>query len=204
MGGEGSIQHMINTLRNNKKLLRKKNYFKKDRTFLSLSREDFKAINAKLNLKNATKEELALLRAKLVKERKRTYRINLIVIFSILCFGAVTVFYFIHRNNLREAQLRTQEEEISLIENYNQFVYYIQDGDRWMEKSHWHNAIYRYEQAAKLLPMEFEANYKLALAYSKNCQNNNEDCEKAKAMLVHLNEMFPDESSIVSIDTLLN
>lgn len=203
MGGEGSIQHMINTLRNNKKLLRKKNFFKKDRTFLHLSFEDFKGTSAKPNLKNATEEELAVLRAKLIKERKKTFRINLIAIISILCFGAVMVFYFIHKNNINKTQLKAQEEEMSFIENYNQYVYYIQEGDKWMEKSHWHNSIYIYEQAVNLLPNEFDANYKLALAYAKSCKNENKNCEKAKKSHARLKEQFPNKTPFEVIETLL-
>ena len=56
MPGGGSIQGMINSLSNNKKLLRSKRFFHKEKTFLSLKQEYLKAADGKIDFKKA--EEL--------------------------------------------------------------------------------------------------------------------------------------------------
>ena len=65
----GSVQAMLTILRNNKLLLRKKNIFKKERTFLSIKQEYIRAIPGPYHFKHATKEELKRIREE-VKTRK--------------------------------------------------------------------------------------------------------------------------------------
>jgi len=55
---------MNTSLSNNKKLLKSKRLFHKERTFLSVKKEYLKASNGKLNFKTASKKELLELRKK--------------------------------------------------------------------------------------------------------------------------------------------
>ncbi|MEN8125418.1 MAG: hypothetical protein ABFR32_09845 [Bacteroidota bacterium] len=91
MGGEGSILHMITSLRNNRSLLRKKSMFKKDRSFLSVKKEYYKASKGKIASKKLSKEELLLIRKKVIKKRRRENIKSLIILFVIitliLCLG---------------------------------------------------------------------------------------------------------------------
>ncbi len=61
MGGEGSTQHMIITMRNNLNMLRKKSMFKRERSFLNVKKEYYKASKGKIASKKLTKEELLLI-----------------------------------------------------------------------------------------------------------------------------------------------
>lgn len=88
MGGEGSIQSMISSLRYNRSLRRKKNPFKENQksTFLE---------NHKLRNKKATKTQLDEVRAKIVEhKRKEQKRMFLIILFSIF-FTSILVYLFV-------------------------------------------------------------------------------------------------------------
>ncbi|PWK19153.1 hypothetical protein [Xanthomarina spongicola] len=87
MGGEGSMMHMIHTLRNNKSMLNKR----KDRRVINGSFS-----GEKLEFQNtATHEDLIKIRLKLQKERKQKL-LKTIVIFSIfmITFLSVIIYFF--------------------------------------------------------------------------------------------------------------
>lgn len=99
MAGEGSIQGMITSLRNNKKLLRRPNLFRQGNSFLNLKKEYLKAAGGKVNVRKLSKEELAVIRKKVVKERRKENRTNVgIFIASVLIMGYI-VFYTINEIN---------------------------------------------------------------------------------------------------------
>ena len=96
MGGEGSIQGMITSLKNNKKLLRTKRLFKKEKTFLSLKKDYFKASNGVFDFKKISKEELLEIRKKVLKERKKEdliFATIAITIISILIYFTFQLFF---------------------------------------------------------------------------------------------------------------
>ncbi len=134
MGGEGSMQHMINVLRSNRSLLRKKNMFKRERSFLSTKKEYYKAAQGKIDLKTATKEELILIRQKILKHRRaeniRAWSIIFIVVTVITAIG---IYNF---NKAEEIKIQSDEivKEKYLIENINEYSYFIEEGDQWIEK----------------------------------------------------------------------
>jgi len=197
MGGEGNMQHMINTLRNNRSLLRKKSMFKRDNSFLSAKKEYYKAAQGKIDLKKATKEELSILRKKIIKQRRteniRVWITILVLAISIILFS----FYISNKINKNKIERIEQAEENYLHENFNEYTYLIEEGDKWIEKKNWNNAIYRYGKAVELFPNKFEANYRLALAYSYSCQFENKNCEIGIELTNKLLKYFPDENNLI-------
>jgi len=205
MGGEGSIQHMINSLRNNRNLLRKKSIFKKERTFLSTKKEYYKAAQeGEVELKKATKEELILLREKIIKQRKiesiRSWVIVLIVMTPLILLG-INASY---NTSKEEIQHLETENENYLIEHINDYTYYLEEGDKWIEKKNWNNATYRYEQAVKLFPDEYEANYRLALSYCYSCSYKNKNCEKGRTLTNQLLKSYPEDSKLLELKTIFD
>ncbi len=200
MGGEGSMQHMINTLRNNKSMLRRKSMFKKERTFLSTRKEYYRAAKGKVNLKNATKEELLQLRKKIIKRRKveniRAWAIVLVILVPAIILGVDLLN--------KEEKIETNEtvNEEYLIDNLNEYTYLIEEGDKWIAKKNWNNAIYRYEQAVKLFPEELEANYRLALAYSYSCKYTHKNCEIGNALAGKLLKFFPENQDVLELQKI--
>ncbi len=202
MGGEGSMQHMINTLRNNKSMLRKKSMFKKERTFLSTRKEYYHAAEGKIDLKKATKEELLLLRKKILKRRKaesiRTWIIVSAFLIPIIMLGV----YALNTEKKKKIEDSETAKEKYLIENLNEYTYLIEEGDKWIAKKNWNNAIYRYEQAVKLFPKNFEANYRLALAYSYSCTYNHKNCEIGSALTGKLLKFFPENQDVLKLQKI--
>lgn len=58
MLGGGSVQNMIDVLRNNKKLLRRKNMFKKEHTFLSLKQDYLKVSGGRIKFQKSFKRRI--------------------------------------------------------------------------------------------------------------------------------------------------
>lgn len=69
MGREGRSHQMITRMRNNRKILRKKGLFKKERSFASIKKEYYKASSGKIDSKKLSKEELLLIRNRVIKRR---------------------------------------------------------------------------------------------------------------------------------------
>jgi len=197
MGGEGSIQSMITSLRNNRNLLRKKSMFKRGRTFLSTRKEYYKTAKGKnIELKKASKEELQLIRNKIIKQRKVERIITLSIVIALFVAVIMVVFYFSHKQNIEKIKEVEIEKENYLHENINEYSYLIEEGDNWIDKKNWNNAIYRYKQAVELFPNEFEASYRLALTYSYSCIFENENCEIGETLTARLIKYYPDDPKL--------
>lgn len=202
MAGGESSRAMTTILRNNRNLLRKKNIFKKDRTFLSTRKEYYKAAKGELNLKKASKKDLLLIRKKIIKQRRLDSLIGwtLVTVFLglILIFG----IYAYNKSSVDIIEQNETNKEIYLDQNLNEYTFLLEDGDKWIKEKNWNNAIYRYEQAVKLFPEEFESNYRLALAYSYNCEYKNEDCEIGKKLTNKLLFYAPQDKNLLELQNL--
>jgi len=82
---------MITTMRNNLGMLRKKSMFKRERSFMNIKNEYYKASNGKIASKKLTKEELLLIRKKVIANRRRenirSFVVLLIIVISIILLG---------------------------------------------------------------------------------------------------------------------
>jgi len=204
MGGEGSIQSMITMLRNNRQLLRKKSIFKRDRTFLNTKKEYYKAAQGYIDLKKASKEELLVIRKKIIKQRRLenviAWSIVLAIMIPIIGFGIYASTKINHENKEKIEDIK----ETYLEDNINEFYYLIEEGDKWIEKKNWNNAIYRYTQAVELFPDDFEANYRLALAYSYDCRYNNKYCEDGAKLTDRLQEFYPENLDLQKLKAVFD
>ncbi len=203
MAGEGSIQAMINSLRNNKNLLRKRSIFKKERTFLSTKKEYYKAAQGEFDLKKATKEELKTLREKIIKQRKIENRKSWSIVLAVMISLVLILINATYKTNKKEIERIETAKDNYLIEHINDYIYYLEEGDKWIEKKNWNNATYRYEQAVKLFPEEYEANYRLALSYGYSCSYKNKNCEKGRRLTNQLLKLYPEDSKLLELKIIL-
>ena len=207
MAGEGSMMHMITTLRNNKYLLRRKRMFKKERTFLSVKKEYYKATKGEINIRKLSKEELLAIRNSVIKSR-RSQRFKTLLITS-LVLGSIFILVFRFSSKLKKERL----EQVKIIEarvfqenltqNTTQYNYFIKEGDLWVTKGNWDNAVFEYKIALKIFPHKHEINYKLALAYVYNCSNFNQDCDKGKKLLDSLLLESPNNVDLLELKYIL-
>lgn len=85
MGGEGSMMHMINTLKNNKSMLSKR----KERRGLQ-----GKYSGEKLEFEHsATKKDLEQIRLRLQSEHKQN-QLKIVIVFGVLMFVVLTLFIY--------------------------------------------------------------------------------------------------------------
>ncbi len=141
-------------------------------------------------------EELKIFKEKIQrkahKKRKKERLIWFILILITLAF-IVTNFVTSNSTQKQEIQTTVTAEDIFLNKNLNEYVYLIDEGDKWIEKRNWNNAIYRYQQAIDLFPENFESNYRLALAYSYSCKFQNKNCSEGDKLTSRLLKYFPEK-----------
>ncbi len=193
MAGGGSIQGMIISLRNNKKLLRPK------RSFLNQRKEFLKAAKGEVNLRKASKEELELFRKKIYEERKRQRKID-IAIWSGL--GIILLFAGVFLAKTLTDQVADLEKK-----NFNtkadSYLELIEDGDQWLTKRKWHNAIFQYEKALEIFPKEYDINYRLTYALCLRCEADFINCKEAKSKLDKLLLQYPNKSELMELQKML-
>lgn len=193
MAGGGSIQGMITSLSNNKKMLRRKSMFRTERTFLSLKKEYIKSAKGEIKLKNATKEQLNIIRLKVLKER-RNHR-NSLFIATAIVLSIVGFLNYKYVNYSQEAE--AMNKEITLNQQIEKFHTLIADGDVWLQKRDWHNAIFQYNNALEVFPNEYSVNYRLVFAFILRCEDEFKDCKKGKKLLEKLIRQFPEKSELL-------
>lgn len=213
--GLGNIEGMRVILRNNREMLRKTGLFKKDRSFLSSRKEYLKAAKGEVELKTISKSELQAIREKVIKNRKvesiKSWLITITIIIPIIVYGI-----YISNNYKRQTEqeiyhqklLKEKNNQLLLEQkrnkNLKKYFLIISEGDMWLRKENWNNAIYKYKRAVKLFPNEFEANYRLALAYGYRCQNENKDCDLGEKLTNKLLKYFPEEANLIELKKVFN
>ncbi len=204
----GSVQAMLTILRNNKLLLRKKNIFKKERTFLSIKQEYIRAIPGPYHFKHATKEELKRIREEVLKNRKKdalkewTWTgivVLFLVVLSVYIFISIGSYLFPtptpEINSLTQVQIQKENQE--------RFTFFVQSGDEWMQNLQYGNAVFQYQNALELYPNRSEIKLKLAEAMTYQCYYDGRDCEKAKAYIHTLQLTIEDSALLDELKELL-
>ncbi|MFD2561264.1 hypothetical protein [Aquimarina rubra] len=189
MFGGGSVQGMITSLSNNKKLLRSKRLFQKERTFLNTKKESLKATEGKLNFKKASQEELLQIGKKIRKQNRKENTILIgiaILIISVFTYFTINV---IRQNSIDKESIQV----LKFQEKEKQFLVLINKGDEWFEKGKWYNSIFYYEKAKEIFPKNYDINYRLVRSYSFECESEFQNCHEAKKLLDKLFLMFPDK-----------
>lgn len=215
MSGAGHLQSMQAVLRNNRKLLRKRSIFKKDSSFLSSRKEYLKAAKGEVDFKTISKEELSLLRDKVIKQRRieslRAWIITFLIGVPIIAFGFYISNNIIQKKNQKLHELFLQEQKtqqnlevVEIEEKLKKHEFFIKDGDYWIEQGKWENAIHQYKNAVKLFPKKYNANYRLALAYSYNCKYEKMDCEKGYGLVKKLLEFAPNDNDLLDLERVFS
>lgn len=93
MGGEGSMQHMITTLRNNKALLRKRSMFKKSDSFRDKRIAYYKLSKGAINNRKLTKKELRVIRAKIKADNRKQFFIDALLLGVIIAIIGYSIYY---------------------------------------------------------------------------------------------------------------
>jgi tetratricopeptide (TPR) repeat protein len=195
MGGEGSIQQMINSLKNNKKLLRRKNRFEKEKSFLSIDKDSYKTKQKTFKSKKAAPELLNKIR----KETKRASNK------SKLLFGFIALIFLIFMllflsdlyNSDQKHLIKTLNEKGD--DKNNLALSFINKGDGWFKESKWDAAIFYYRKAKKIYPDNFDIEYRIVHTMSLKCKYEFEKCRETKEILDSLIFVHPGNLKLKSL-----
>jgi hypothetical protein len=200
MGGEGSMKAMSDSLKANRNLRRKKSFFSKENAYQNRKIEYLRAAKGVANIKTASKEELALIRKKYTWQRRKKYLF--ISIFFTLSFILFSYFSFQTIQNSKKKD--SQIEKKILVEKITKTSFFISDGDKQLEKGHWHNAIFQYKKALEILPNDYDLQYRLTYAYVYQCRNTKKDCAIANEKVSKLLAIFPEKKDLIALQNVLS
>ncbi len=199
MGGGGSIQGFNDSLKNNRKLLRKSSFFPKERSFLNPKREYYKAAGGVESLRNASKEELLEIR-KTIRNKRKIENIIMIVLFVIVTILTI----YLMRDFFKENENYISAEDKKALELKNkEFSFFITDGDNYLEKGQWHNAVFQYNKALELFPTNYDASYRVAYALSYWCRNEKLNCKLAADKVQELLAEYPNKQELIELEQIL-
>jgi hypothetical protein len=194
MGGGGSIQGMITALRNNKNLLskRKSMYDKK-------GAQNTSGINNGLNCNiEATEEQLFEIRTR-IQKRNRNRKI---LFLTAAIIGFLITFIFIFQIN----KFKIEKEQATFVFKPKALADYqnlISNGDTWLADRKWNAAIYNYQKAVDIYPDNFDANYRLALAYAYSCIHDAKHCDSGNLLMKKLMVSQGENKDVLYLEAIL-
>ena len=151
------------------------------------------------NFPEVSKKELETIKEGIRRKSNIRKNKNLAFLITFLVIASIVIFNSIDYSSQNEIVIEELNEDDYLSDNINEYSYLIDDGDKWIEKGNWNNAIFRYKDAVKLFPAKNEAKYRLALAYSYNCKYKNKDCEIGSALTDQLLRFQPNEINFIEL-----
>lgn len=215
MSGAGHMHSMNTILRNNKNLLRKRNIFRRDASFMGARKAYLKAMQGEVDIKKLSKQELRRIREKVIKGQKkeaiRFWVISIFISIPFLFLGYHLYDNFIQYQNERLNQNYVIDKDLEKIllerdfqKKLKNYAFFIREGDKWIEKQNWNNAVFQYKNAVREFPEKYEANYRLALGYSYNCKFKNKDCEKGLRLVERLLKVNPNNSDLLILKNIMD
>ncbi|MBN8567138.1 MAG: tetratricopeptide repeat protein [Flavobacteriales bacterium] len=195
MGGFGSAQSMNTIMKNNRALIgKRKSMFSSKRDYIGSSHE--KVEEEFVDYKTASPELLEEIRIKLINEKKASFRLS-VLLFLLISIPAIGLTYHLFGNDksIENKQLteksKTFQDSIS-----KKFIFYIEDGDEWLNQGKIENALFQYNKALELDSNNFSTHYRICLAYSYLCRYDNLLCKEGKTHLEETLQKFPNESKL--------
>ncbi|NAS30285.1 hypothetical protein GTQ40_04830 [Flavobacteriaceae bacterium R38] len=188
MMGNSSSQGMINSLKANRLLLRKK---RKERTFLNTKKENYQNAKGIVEPKKASEAVLKIIRKKALRAQKKQHFITIIILLILS-----PIFIFGLYKTIEAIQKDIEYAKVIPEKDLKKYLFFINDGDNWLQEKKWHNAIFQYKKALEIFPNEYDANYRLALAYTYRCKYESTNCNEGETLVNTLIKAFPDKINL--------
>jgi tetratricopeptide (TPR) repeat protein len=198
-GGGGSIQGMYTSLKNNRMLLRTSHFYPRKKSFFNRKKEYIKAADGFVELEIATKDELLAIRKRILRKR----RIDDFITLALFLMLSSVVVYFSFGFFKTNPNYVSPEEKHKIEINNEKYSFFISDGDTYLKKGQWHNAIFQYNKALEIFPKDYHANYRLVYASVYRCRNEKVNCDKASNSLQELIKLYPNKSELTELELVL-
>lgn len=193
MGWGGSVQTMINTLKANKALLkRRKKLFEREPQYGKIKRRYTKASEALRNAELPNEEVLSQIRQKLKKDRKREVLIKSLSAFLVTFFTLVLCYSFYRNLTYKQELKHTQSLKTQQDRRLRAYRENMQIGKNQMQNHDYFFAVGSFSQALRSLPNDSLAEYQLAYAYCMLCKTKSKGCDKANEVVDDLIVKHPD------------
>lgn len=183
MGGEGTIQSMITSLKNNKKLLiRRKTFFDRKHSRRELKRIYSEKI--KPNNKELAEDEKRRIREALRAELKRENRLKLAIVLGCLIIIPLVAYFAFSGMQLHSER---SEGEINMAREQLNYDESIRSGLLSLKNNKPFFAIGHFENALAIQTNDSLAIEKLIISYQLLCEQNEKTCEWVHAKIDSLN-----------------
>src|SRR5690554_4539802 len=138
---------MIISYRNNTDLIRKKRIFKNGKSYFRAKQEYRKAAGDDKTFRTASPQERALIRSKIYRERRREkILISLVSVISISIAIWLTIALWPSVPRTHKINQFTVTAS-----DYNEFNNYMSQGNGWMVKNEWYNAVFEYDKGYSII-----------------------------------------------------
>lgn len=190
LGGGGSVQNMITTLKSNKKLLNRRNYlFKRNSSYnKSLRQKYYKAYKGIVDERKPSKAEIDAIRQKVIAEQKKEFVIRISITSVIFIALIVCVFVVAKNNQAKYLEAEKIKKEKLANESVLSYRKSMDNGLKAIQKKQWFFAVGHYENALRFSPNNAEAEYNLVFALCSLCYYENSSCQKANEIISEMIE----------------
>ncbi len=198
MGGEGSIQSMVESYKYNMNLLRKTSFSKKA-SFSERRKEYAKQYgDGKLEFKTNDPALLKKVRERVLFQRKikTAFQAGIFIAISIVVFVWILMPF---ENKGRFSTSKSTSEQLSQSAFLEAYHKSILEGDILLAQNDWTGALFAYSLAEELNPGDEYAAQKMATAYMHRCVNEKVNCETALKRLNALLKLHPNNLELLEI-----
>ena len=186
----GAMSQLNKSIENNRKLLRKKNRFKKERRFMFIDPTSYKWKTFKLSSKKVSPAVLSQiqLEAEYIKRKEQ------IVISLAILISMATVLYFVYTvYKSDQAYMATVDNKIELTKDQKLYRKYMKKGDGWLREDKFNAAIYYYDKAQAIYPNDYDIEYKILYTYCLQCKKEKTNCKKATELIDSVYKAHPEK-----------
>jgi len=176
-------------------MLRTTRFGKSRNKFRDVKKAYVRAASGKLELKKATPEQLEEIRNKLRVQKRNNLLVLtaiLIVFVPLISFGIYHMLSSAGKANFQDFKAHALLKEA----NSDKLAAFIFSGDSSFQTNDWNSAYYFYFQANKLLPDNYNINYRLAMAKTNECIYQKKGCLEAERRLTELIKFYPDSADL--------
>ncbi len=191
----GSIHDMILKLRYNKSLLRKKNSLKEGKK-IQLQSKSAAPTKTNSDVYPKASRELLDAFAKNARKSRKKFRlikcgITLMIVGGIVYLLSFQLKGWVPKMNYQDVP-KNENKVPSKTESY---IHFLNAGDEWMGENKWHNAAFEYKKALEFYPGDYDATYRLTVAYVYHCHNGDEQCDLVLPLIDKLLAAKPESTA---------
>jgi len=188
------MRQMNKSIEENRKLLRKKNRFKRERTFLHIERTAYKWKTFTMKSKKSSAALLSKIKLEADYARRTSLLLHLGTI--LVCISVVlALVYTVYKNDKR--YMAAQKNNPVLTESQKLYLTYIDKGDGWLRDGKFDASLYYYNKAKAIFPNHFDIHYRILYNYSTQCEQMFTNCENANALADSVYTTFPDKIDVI-------